>query len=477
MSFTQFIEILKARWILVVAVLAVTVLGVVGVSLLWVKQYQAVSTVIIDSGGPDPINGMIMNNMLMPGYIATQIDVVTSERVTRKVIKTLKLDQSPELRQQWQDDANGQGSFEAWLSELLQKSLTVSPSRESSVINIAYSAVDPRFAAALANTFMQAYIDTTLELRVEPARQFSALFESQSKLARDRLEAAQAKLSEYQQSKGLIATDERLDIESLRLSELSSQLVALQAVASESGSRRAQASANMAEVLNNPVVSGLKADVSRLQARMKETQAKFGSAHPQVLELQANISELQSKLDAEIGRVTSSVGINDRINRSREAQVRASLDEQRQKVLRLKEQRDEAAVLLRDVEDAQRNYDALRARFAQTSLESQNSQTNVSVLKYAEPPYEHSTPKLLLNTAIAVFLGAIIGLGAAIVTELLHRRIRTEDDFVHDMGVPLLGIMPVAASAKGGGMQTVKVSPRLARRSLPELSAPLGQTR
>ena len=477
MSFTQFIEILKARWILVVAVLAVTVLGVVGVSLLWVKQYQAVSTVIIDSGGPDPINGMVMNNMLMPGYIATQIDVVTSERVTRKVIKTLKLDQSPELRQQWQDDANGQGSFEAWLSELLQKSLTVSPSRESSVINIAYSAVDPRFAAALANTFMQAYIDTTLELRVEPARQFSALFESQSKLARDRFEAAQAKLSEYQQSKGLIATDERLDIESMRLSELSSQLVALQAVASESGSRRAQASANMAEVLNNPVVSGLKADVSRLQARMKETQAKFGSAHPQVLELQANISELQSKLDAEIGRVTSSVGINDRINRSREAQVRASLDEQRQKVLRLKEQRDEAAVLLRDVEDAQRNYDALRARFAQTSLESQSNLTNVSVLKYAEPPYEHSTPKLLLNTAIAVFLGAIIGLGAAIVTELLRRRIRTEDDFVHDMGVPLLGIMPVAASAKGGGMQTVKVSPRLARRSLPELSAPLGQTR
>ncbi|RZI85805.1 MAG: chain length determinant protein EpsF [Rubrivivax sp.] len=477
MSFTQFIEILKARWILVVAVLAVTVLGVVGVSLLWVKQYTAVSTVIIDSRGPDPINGMVMNNMLMPGYIATQIDVVTSERVTRKVIKTLKLDQSPELRQQWQDDANGQGSFEAWLSELLQKSLTVSPSRESSVINISYSAVDPRFAAALANTFMQAYIDTTLELRVEPARQFSTLFEGQSKLARDRLEAAQAKLSDYQKAKGLIATDERLDIESVRLSELSSQLVALQAVASESGSRRAQASANMAEVLNNPVVSGLTADVSRLQARMKETQAKFGSAHPQVLELQANISELQAKRDAEIGRVTSSVSINDRINRSREAQVRVSLDEQRQKVLRLKEQRDEAAVLLRDVEDAQRNYDALRARFAQTSLESQNNQTNVSVLKYAEPPYEHSTPKLLLNTAIAVFLGAIIGLGAAIVTELLRRRIRTEDDFVHDMGVPLLGIMPVAASVKGGGMQTVKVSPRLARRSLPELSAPLGQTR
>ena len=158
-------------------------------------------------------------------------------------------------------------------------------------------------------------------------------------------------------------------------------------------------------------------------------------------------------------------------------QIRASLDAQRQKVLRLKEQRDEAAVLLRDVEDAQRNYDALRARFAQTSLESQNNQTNVSVLKFAEPPYEHSSPKLLLNTAIAVFLGAIVGLGAAIVTELLRRRIRTEDDFVHDLGVPLLGIMPVAASVKGGGQQAVKVSPRLARRSLPELAAPLGETR
>ena len=56
--------------------------------------------------------------------------------------------------------------------ELLTKNLDVKPSRESNVIQINYRSPDPRFAAGLANAFAQAYIATTLELRVDPAKQF-----------------------------------------------------------------------------------------------------------------------------------------------------------------------------------------------------------------------------------------------------------------------------------------------------------------
>ena len=81
---------------------------------------------------------------------------------------------------------------------------------------------------------MTAYTDTTLDLRVEPAKLYNSFFDERAKALRDALEQAQSRLSAYQREKGIIVNDERLDVENARLSELSTQLVALQAVAEES---------------------------------------------------------------------------------------------------------------------------------------------------------------------------------------------------------------------------------------------------
>ena len=110
---------------------------------------------------------------------------------------------------------------------------------------------------------------TTLDLRVEPAKQYSNFFDDRAKQARDDLEAAQAKLSAYQQQKGLMATDERLDVENSRLQELTTQMVALQAIANESSSRQGQMGGNanqMSEVLNNGLIASLKGDLARQEA-------------------------------------------------------------------------------------------------------------------------------------------------------------------------------------------------------------------
>src|SRR5262249_43658115 len=188
---------------------------------------------------------------------------------------------------------------------------------------------------ALPNAFAQAYIDTTLELRVEPARQYNSFFDERAKQLRDALEQAQSKLSAFQQSRGIIATDERQDVENARLAELSSQLVALQAVATESENRQAQARQSpdrLHDALPNPGVAGLRQDLARQEVRLEEVNAKLGDRHPQVIELRANLAELKAKLQQETERVSGSVGVNNQINQAREAQLRASLAQQRAKV-------------------------------------------------------------------------------------------------------------------------------------------------
>ncbi len=470
MSLTQFLAILRARWWVALLVLVLTVGTTVAISLSLPKQYTASATVVVDVK-PDPIVGTLYAGGAAPAFMATQVDVIQSDRVAQRVVKNLKLAENPTIRAQWQDATNGQGNIEQWLSETFQKNLDVKPSRESNVITLTYKSPDPRFAAALANAFVKAYLDTTLDLRVDPARQYSTFFDARAKEARERFEAAQSKLSEFQKDKGIIANDERLDIETTRLNELSSQLVMLQALASESGSRQAQAQGasaeRMQEVLNNPLISGLKADLSRSEARLQELSARLGESHPQVAEAKANIASVRERLESETQRVTGGVGVTANINRQREGNVRVSLESQRAKVLKLKAVRDEGAVLQRDVESAQRGYEALLARLTQTSLEGQSTQSNVHVLTEASPPMQPSGPRVMTNSMLSLVIGIALAIGAAIALEMLDRRVRVVDDLAAAVGLPVLGMLPRPDAKRLLGGQRVSLMQQRIVASLP----------
>jgi succinoglycan biosynthesis transport protein ExoP len=224
MNMQQLLLTLRARYKVVLLTLLAMVAAALGVSLKLPKQYTATAAVVADVKSPDPIAGMMLPALVMPGYMATQVNILQSERVARRVVHLLKLDESPAAREEWLKAMGGKGELDVWLAGALQRKLDVRPARESSVINISFKAADPRFAAAVANAFAQAYIDTNIALKVEPAKQYAAWFGEQGKALRDNVERAQARLSEHQQRHGIVASDERLDIETAKLNDLATQL-------------------------------------------------------------------------------------------------------------------------------------------------------------------------------------------------------------------------------------------------------------
>ena len=475
MTFGQFLSILRARKWVAFLVFVLVVASTVAISMLLPKKYTGVASIVVDVK-PDPVAAMAYPSMAMPGFMATQVDIMTSDRVTLRVIRDLKLLDNPNLRQQWQDESEGKGTIEQWLIDLLQKQLDIKPSRESNVIQVVYKSPDPRFAAGLANAYAQAYIATTLELRVDPAKQFTSFFNAQSKDAREALERAQTRVSSFQREKGIIASDERLDVENSRLNELSSQLVQIQAISSESGSRQSAAQGasgeRMQEVLNNPLIAGMKADLNRNEARLQELNSKFGDNHPQVVEAKANIAEVRSRIDSETRRVTGGVTVTNTINKQRESQLRGSLESQRNKVLQLKAVRDQGQVLVRDVESAQRTYDSMMARLNQTAMEAQSTQSYANILTTALPPAEPSSPKVVLNTALSVFVGALLAVGVALLLELSNRRVRAPDDIVASLGLPVLGTLPKPGAKRfNAGKRTLLMQQRVIGLPAPTKSA------
>ncbi len=449
MTFHQFLLILRARLWIVLGTVAAVVGTALAVSLLLPKQYTAQTELVVEIKA-DPLVGGMLPAQMVPGYMATQVDIINSSRVAQRVVNLLRMDQSPAIVEQWQDETEGRGSIGVWLADLLQRKLDVQPSRESNVISIGYEGADPQFAAAIANAWAQAYIDTSLELKVEPARQYAKWFDSQTASLRGELEAAQTKLSEFQQTQGIIATDERLDVESARMAELSSQLLVAQTQRMDSESRKAQGSRaeSLPEVMQNNLIQSLKADLARQQGLRDQLAKRYGANPPERARVEAEISSLRQRIASETRSVVNSLNTTTRVDVKRVAELQAAVDAQKKRLLELKAERDQIAVLQRDVENAQRAYDLITQRLAQSNLESQTQQTNIAVLTRAVAPLEPSSPKVLLNTALALFLGSLLGVGAALLLELMDQRVRGEEDLGQIAGLPVLGVIP--GTHKGG---------------------------
>src|SRR5450830_662080 len=103
MTLQQFLLILRARYKVALLTLLVTVATTVIVSLLLPKQYTASAAVLVDVKSPDQVSGLMLQGMMAPGYMATQIDIINSDRVAKTVVKMLKMDESPVIKEQWQE--------------------------------------------------------------------------------------------------------------------------------------------------------------------------------------------------------------------------------------------------------------------------------------------------------------------------------------------------------------------------------------
>lgn len=443
MNLSQFLLILRARKWIILVTLCTTVLVTLSVSLLLPKTFKATASVLLNYKGVDPVTGIAVPGQLLPGYMATQVDIATSKNVALRVVDAMGLDRNPAVVEQFRGDTDGRGTVRDWLAELLMKKLDVVPSRESSVLEISFKGSDPRFVAAVANAFADEYQKITIQLKVEPAKRASLYFNDQMKVLRDGVEVAQARLSKYQQENGIVSVDNRLDVENNRLNDLSAQLVAAQGQLMEATSRAGMASGSpeSPDVAGNPLVQNLRITLGNSEAKLAEMAQRLDRNHPQYISAKAEVDKLRSDLNSAIQTVTSSVGKNASILRSREADVRAALAEQKRKVLELNRTRDELNVLVKDVESAQRAFDATSQRFSQTRLEGQSEQSDVALLNPATAPLEAASPRVVLNTLLSLVLGVMLGLGLALVVEMIDRRVRAEDDLADLLGIPVFGVV------------------------------------
>jgi polysaccharide biosynthesis transport protein len=439
MSFSRFMSVIVGRRVVFFTTLCcVVLLGLLG-SYLVPARYAAKAQVILE-GRP--------SSAALPASIASQVateaELFGSERVSIAALRLLGLQNDPELLSEWKETAGGRGEFESWAAEQLLKKLDIKPSRDTNIITVSYSSPDPALAARTVNAFVKAYVDTTIQIREETEAQSSASFGGRTKNLKTALGLAEERLASFERENGVAFTDERLDIENLRLSELNAQLVTLQSAAANAAGRQKQAAANrsgMEEVLRDPLVSSLSFELAKQEARLAELRSRVGDRHPSVAEQRNILNELRARIDAATTRASSTIGVESRIAAERAASVQAALNAQRAKVMEVKSKRDQARRLQLDLELARKTYDAAVIRTTETVLDSGASRGTVSVVKAATIPAKAAFPWPAVNVPASIVMGLLLGIAAAFWRESRDRRLRLDQDVYDMLEQPLLGVI------------------------------------
>lgn len=450
MRLDELLLVLRARWRTVAVTWLAIVAAALAVSLALPARYEATATLLVDMNGPDPLagQGVFRPAGSLSTHMATQVDIMKSEEVAIGALRIAGLDRDAKWREKWQSKTGGQGNYEAWLAGRILRNVDVRPSRDSNVMTIGYTSDDPELSASMANAFVRAYVEESLRMRVDPARQFNAFFGERAKALREQLDSAKARLSQYEKQHGVLLGED--DSESARLAELNTQLVTLQDAVAEAANARKQAGAapgDMREVRNDPEVAALTAESVRLEGQLADLRTQFGEQHHGIIAVRQSLADVKKRLDAAMRRAVGSFEAALKVNQARLAETQAAVERQRALVQKRKSQRDAAAALVRDVESAQRAYDAVLSRASQTALESANTtQTSVAVLKTATPPL-WSPMFLALNVSVAALLGLLLGIWRALAAEGRDRRVRSIADITERLQQPLLLSLPNGAAS------------------------------
>lgn len=459
MSVNQILSILWRRLWLVLIGLVATIVGATAVLLIVPPRYEARATASVDFGRADPVTGAETNAMAGRALLGTFTSLIESDRIATDVAKRLNLASDPQFAQSYiESGVSGQIGINEWIAQQLVKGVDARNIDGTTIIAITYKSSSPIQAALIANTFLAAFEDAVIDMKVAAAQQTASWLEPQLEKLRSDLDGSRAKLIAFQNDKRLLApsaggTDNDISPLTATGSDLSgakAQLLGLQSQIAVIDSGQG-ASTQQTTLLDSPVLANLKSSLSTVNADLGRARTDLGSNNPKVQALLASQKSLQDQINAEIGNIRRTATAKIKALQDQIATLQANYSDQYGKMIAVQAQRDQLASLQRDVVFRQDQLDTAQKSAAAARMQGQLSFSNVSTLDSATPPSSPTFPKVPLILALAVGAGLALGVIFALIAEALDRRIRVPADLQFATDLPVLGT--IAKSKVKGSRQ------------------------
>lgn len=404
--------------------------------------------------------------------VASQISVVKSQDLGRRVIAALKLEERPDfnpllkglgmvsqvkLALGFGEDPRLKTPEERAMSAY-SDNLAVYQLPQSNVIAIKFTGRDPDIAAQVANTLADIYVMATREGQVQPNERARGWLAQQIENLRNKVARSEAAVEEFRSQAGLLQ-GATMTLGTQEISELNTQITVAQAARAEAVARADSIRQLLAtkgtvdassDVLNSPVIQRLKEQRTEAVRRMAELSSVYLSNHPKMIAAQGEVTNIDRQIRSEALKVVDGLEEQARIAETREASLRASLEQMKGNESSANLQEVKLKALERDAAADRALLESMLARFADVSAR-QDPATRpglARVIQDAAAPTAPTFPKTGPMVMLVTLAGLSFGLGIAFLLELmaaaaaLNRRLSQVAQ-----GIPAVSDAPAAPAA------------------------------
>lgn len=337
----------------------------------------------------------------------------------------------------------------------VQNNLTVTPVRDSRLIEVSFASYDPQLAALICNTLVSQFIDRTYKNRYEDTSRASEWLSRQLEDLRKKLETSQQDLAAFQNTNGIVDIDEKQNAVTQKVAELNHQLTQAQAdrIESEAYLKLAEVgnTQSLPQIRENQLFQTLTQRFADDRAQLAEALAVYGENNSRVKRLQGQVNEMQSQLTAQQKRVVEEFKTSYQTARSREVLYSQSLMQMKSLIQDTNEKMIRYNFLKKQTQVNEDLYNTLFARLKEAGISAGLRTTAIRVVDRAPVLDTPTAPHRLLNIAVGIILGVFGGVALAFVRESLDSTLRTPNDVRKWTGRSAVGVIPLIPSGRDNG--------------------------
>jgi polysaccharide biosynthesis transport protein len=395
-------------------------------------------------------------------YFQTQVKILQSREMIELVIDKLNLmDRTAPHKHFWSGWIHRNAEPNPALQreqvvDGIQKNLTVQAWGESRTAEIYYDSPDPKLASDVANTLVQTFIDESREIRWNSTQNTAEWLTGHLKELQKSLDTSQAKLQDFARSTGIMLSSDKQDVAGHNISE--DKLKQIQDELSRAQADRTQKQADyetiknmpvesLSPTLNNPTLQNYLVKMGDLKSQLANLSATYTPEHYKVLQVQAQIADLQKSIDAERAGILRHNQEDFQSAKRREDMLAAAYTDQARTVSDMAGKTIQYQNLQHEVDTNRELYDALLLRIKQAGLAAAMRSSNVVVVDQAKPPVLPYRPNFPMNTALGLVTGLFVGVGFVLMRDRFNRNIESPGLSQAYLRIPELGVIPAARLA------------------------------
>lgn len=478
--------LLRRKW-LILSFILITVLTTLVLTLAQPKQYRASATLEILPQTPKitKFEEIGVNSTLNAReYYDTQVELIQGEELLQSVIDRLELEVHPSVKKtvfgsgktSWtgrvkkgfhnlvkglipgdRREEKGPEIDKGFVRQraVLQyvaRNMEVASSRTSLLIDIAFTSADRQLAKDVPNGIAEAFVDWHMEKKHKASDHARIFLKKQIDQAKAKLEGAEKALNQFTKQTGILSLDSNVNSVYRQLEELNSALAVAEADLIEKQAVYKQAVKNspatLPEVMESPMIGQLKTEYAQLQAEYEKLSITFQDDYPAVKALLGRMKSIAERINLEEGKVLGTVKHRYEAAEKKVTDMRQRMEVQKQLAMNLNESGNQYKILEREVETNKQIYQSLLERSREIESMAGLSPSNIQIVDSASLPISPAEPNVRLNILLALAVGILGGFGIAFLTEYLSGSITDPREINDQLRIPILGLVPIAKSAK-----------------------------